>query len=250
MKLLVALALLFTGFRSALGQFIATNVAEQYLFTAANQDRAAHNLPPLSQSDSLAVAARRHALEMVKHGTISHQFNREADLAERAGRAGAHFSFVSENVAESPDAVGIENLWMASAGHRANLLDAKVDSIGLSVIRVGSEYYAVEDFAHTVQVFSILDQEAQVTHLVAQAGVTVLASTPEARQTCSMQQGFAGKRQPQFVMRYTTSDLSRLPKELVSKLGSGRYQQAEVGACVTPVQGAFSAYNVAVLLFL
>lgn len=249
MKMFLGLALLITGFNCALGQGTAGNVAEQYLFAAANQDRAAHHVAPLSQSDGLAVAARMHALEMVKHSAISHQFNREADLAERAGGAGAHFSFVSENVAESPDAAEIENLWMASAGHRANLLDAKVDSIGISVIRDRGEYYAVEDFAHTVQVLSILDQEAVVSHLVAQAGVSALASTSEARQTCSMQQGFAGKRQPWFVMRYTTSDLSRLPKELASKLGSGKYHQAAVGACVTPVQGPFSAYNVAVLLF-
>jgi hypothetical protein len=249
MKFLVPLALLVAGCGCALGQGTTANVAEPYLFAAANQDRAAHNLPPLSQSDGLAVAAHMHALEMVKHGAISHQFNGEADLAARAGRAGAHFSLVTENVAESPDAARIEDLWMASAGHRANLLDAKVDSIGISVIRDGDEYYAVEDFAHIVQVLSIADQEAQVAHLVAEMGVQVQASTPDARQTCSMQQGFAGKRQPWFVMRYTTSNLSRLPQQLASRLDSGKYHQAVVGACVTSAQGPFSAYSVAVLLF-
>lgn len=249
MKFLAPLALLVGGCGWAQSQSAPANVAEQYLFAAANQDRLAHHLPPVSLSNELAVAARMHALQMVKYGAISHQFNGEAELATRAAEAGAHFSLVTENVAESPDAAGIENLWMASSGHRANLLDATVDSMGISVIRDKGEYYAVEDFAHSVQVLSILDQEAQVTHILAQTGVEVLVSTPEARQTCTMQQGFAGKREPWFVMRYTTSDLSRLPKQLVSRLGSGKYHQAVVGACVTPAQTPFSAYNVAVLLY-
>lgn len=249
MKFLASLAFSIAVCGCALGQGTPASVAEQYLFAAANQDRTAHQLPPLRQSDGLTVAALRHALEMAKHGAISHQFNGEADLAARAGTAGAHFSLVTENVAESPDAARIEDLWMASAGHRANLLDAKVDSIGIAVIRDRGEYYAVEDFAHTVEVLSIADQEAQVGRLVAQTGVAVLTSTPDARQTCSMQQGFAGRRQPWFVMRYTTSNLSRLPQQLESRLGSGKYHQAVVGACVTSVPGPFSAYNVAVLLF-
>jgi len=249
MKSFTSIALILLGWRLASGQGTQTNVAEQYLFAAANQDRAANHLPPLRQSDHLAQAARLHAFKMVKHGAISHQFTGEADLAERAGKAGAHFSLITEKVAESPDASRIEDMWMASAGHRANLLDAKVDSIGIAVIRDRGGYYAVEDFARTVQVLSLADQETQVGSLVAQTGVAVLTATPEARQTCSMKQGFAGRRQPWFVMRYTTSNLERLPQQLESKLSSGRYHEAMVGACVSSTEGPFAAYNLAVLLF-
>jgi len=249
MKLFTSIALILLCWRLASGQRTQTNVAEQYLFAAANQDRAANHLPPLRRSDQLAQAARLHAFEMVKHAAISHQFTGEAGLAERAGEAGAHFSLVTENVAESPDASRIEDLWMASAGHRANLLDAKVDSIGIAVIRDRGEYYAVEDFARSVEILSIADQETQVGSLVAQTGVAVLGATPEARETCSMKQGFAGRHQPWFVMRYTTSNLAQLPQQLESKLSSGKYHQAMVGACASSAQGPFAAYNLAVLLF-
>lgn len=249
MKLFTSICMLLLCSHLAVAQNTPALVAEQYLFAAANQDRTANQLPPLALSGRLALAARAHAFEMVKHGTISHQFHGEADLATRTGEAGARFSLITENVAEAPDASKIEDLWMASPGHRANLLDAKVDSVGIAVILDRGEYYAVEDFARTVEILSLPQQEAQVSRLVARAGIEVTSANAAARQTCTMKQGFAGSRKPWFVMRYTTSNLSLLPQELDSKLGSGRYHQALVGACVSSGQGPFTAYSVAVLLF-
>ena len=102
---------------------LAQTISEQYLFAAANRDRAAMNLPPLHLDDHLALAARLHAAEMASRRTISHQFPGEADLAKRAADSGAHFSLITENVAEASNSALIHDLWMNSAGHRANLLD-------------------------------------------------------------------------------------------------------------------------------
>ena len=127
------------------------NLAERYLFAAANQDRVGHGLQPVVFDEQLARAARSHAVEMVRHVGISHQFPAEPGLTARGAAAGAHFSLITENVAEAPDASKINDLWMASAGHRANLLDPKVDSVGIAVILDRGEYYAVEDFARRVE---------------------------------------------------------------------------------------------------
>ena len=227
----------------------AQNVSEQYLLAAANRERAERQLPPIHLDDHLALAARLHAYEMVKHGTISHQFTGEQDLAARAGEAGAHFSLVTENVAEAPNSALIHDLWMQSAGHRANLLDPHVDAVGIAVIQNRGQLYAVEDFAHTVDNLSLSAQETQVAALVAGSGVQVQTATADARQTCTMSTGYAGQRQPWFVMRYTAGDLGRLPDELSSKLESGKYRHASVGACVTGKQAPFTSYSVAVLLY-
>jgi uncharacterized protein YkwD len=121
--------------------------AERELFSACNRERQAQGLPTLRWNPSLAEAARRHAQLMVTNQTISHQFAGEPSLATRASRAGVSWMALAENVAEAPSPEEIHNLWMHSPGHRANILDGKLDSIGIAVLERGGEYYAVEDFS-------------------------------------------------------------------------------------------------------
>jgi hypothetical protein len=59
----------------------------------------------------------------------------------------------------------------------------------------------------------------------------------------------AGPRKPWFVMRYTASTLTDLPTTLKSRIGSGKYHQAAVGACLPAEATPFTAYNIAVLLY-
>ncbi len=227
----------------------AQTVSEQYLLAAANQDRMAHQLQPLKIDDRLALAARTHAYLMAEHRGISHQFAGEDDLAKRAGDSGAHFSLITENVAEASNSALIHELWMNSAGHRANLLDPMVDSVGIAVVQKNGQLYAVEDFARTVAQLSIGQQEAQVADLLAAAGLMPGGNKADARQTCTMSTGYVGTRQPWFVMRYTASSLDRLPPELASRLATGKYHEAVVGACVTGKQTPFTSYSLAVMLF-
>jgi hypothetical protein len=239
----VAGAVLWTG------ALAAQNVSEQYLLAAANQERAANGLQPLRVDEHLALAARLHAYQMAEHGTISHQFEGEPELATRAGDSGAHFSLITENVAEAPNSARIHDMWMQSEGHRANLLDANVDSVGIAVVQQHGQLYAVEDFARTVAQLSLSQQEATVANLLTAAGLTLGGNTGDARQTCTMKAGFVGSRQPWFVMRYTASSLDKLPPELSARLATGKYHQAVVGACVTGKQTPFTSYNLAVMLF-
>lgn len=50
-------------------------------------------------------------------------------------------------------------------------------------------------------------------------------------------------------MRYTSTDLSRLPAELVARIATGEYNQAVVGACTTGMHGPSTTYSLAVLLY-
>ncbi len=144
-------------------------VAEQYLLAAANQDRAALGLPALRFDPVLTKASAAHAREMADHADISHQFDGEPGLADRGASAGAHFSLISENVGEAPTSVIIHDLWMHSPGHRANLLDPEVDSIGIAIVNRDGQLYAVEDFASTVQTLPLNQQEQTVASIIAQS---------------------------------------------------------------------------------
>ncbi len=226
------------------------SVAEQYLFSAANAERAQRGLTALRWDAALYQAASFHADAMAAHSTISHQFAGEPELTTRGATAGAHFSVISENVAMAPTAVEIHDMWMNSPHHRENLLDSKVDSVAIRVVRRNGELYAVEDFEKSVANLSLDDQERKVASLLQRtASVTVLTAAEDARRTCALDSGYVGPRKPWFVMRFTAGELNQLPDTLQDKLASGKYHQAVVGAC--PVTGSknFTAYNIAVLLY-
>ncbi|MEO6817538.1 MAG: CAP domain-containing protein [Edaphobacter sp.] len=227
------------------------SVAEQFLLAAANQDRVALGLQPLHLDPTLAQAALAHAREMAAHRDISHQFPGEPKLSERGANAGAHFSLISENVAEAPVAAMIQDLWMHSEGHRKNLLDPNVGVVGISVIVRDHEYYAVEDFANLVQPLNFNAQESAVATLLAKFGMQIgnVISEKDARQTCSMSTGYAGSRQPWYIMRYTAHSIAQLPAQLQSRLSTGKYHQAVVGACSESTSSPFTSYNIAVLLY-
>jgi len=124
-----------------------TEIIERDLFDYANHERSAQGLPALRWNTALADAARKHAAVMAQKRSISHQFPGEASLPGRAGQSGAHFVWLSENVAEGPSAQVIHAQWVKSPNHRANLLDRDMDSIGIAVAERGGQWFAVEDFS-------------------------------------------------------------------------------------------------------
>jgi uncharacterized protein YkwD len=121
--------------------------AEQQLFNAVNQERKAHGLSPLQLDEALSNAARAHAQRMAEQGTLSHQFPGEPNLPSRAKTAGAHFSWLSENVDQGPNAIAIHQSFMKSPQHRANILDGDMDSAGIGVVERNGQMFAVEDFS-------------------------------------------------------------------------------------------------------
>jgi hypothetical protein len=227
-----------------------STVAEQYLFSAANVERMQRGLQPLRWDGALYQAASYHAQQMAERESISHQYQGEPELTARGEEAGVRFSVIAENVAEAPSALMIQQAWMNSPKHRANLLDPRVDSIAIRVVDRGGELYAVEDFDRSVMKLSLAQQESAVKQLLeSTSAVAILPTTESARRTCSMETGYAGGRQPWFIMRYTAADLTRLPDMLMQKLSSGSYRKAEVGACTADDTHNFSAYSIAVMLY-
>ncbi len=223
-------------------------IAEQYLFQSINAERAAAGLPALTWNPQLTRAAQYHAVQMRSAGAISHQFQGEPDLTMRAAATGTRFSLVAENVATSGSVLEMHTALMNSPHHRENILDPAVNSIGISVVASGNQLWGVEDFARDVQNLSYEQQEAQVGALLQSMGLQNVSSSTEARATCTKSTGFVGTR-PAFVMRYTASDLNRLPSQLTARLSQGGVTGASVGACASPKNSGFTSYNIAVVLY-
>jgi hypothetical protein len=221
----------------------------QSLFESANHERLAHGLAPLNWSATLAKAAQQHALRMAAQDTLSHQLPGEPGMAARASQAGARFSSLAENVAEGPNAASIHQQWMNSPPHRANLLDAQLDSVGIAVAEHKGTLFAVEDFSLEAGRLSVEEQEGIVGAKLRPHGLRLLSNTSDARRSCVLDNGYAGSHVPSFVLHYATHDLETLPDLLVQRIQTGKYHSAVVGACPGGAKTGFSNYRIAVLLF-
>ena len=221
----------------------------QFLLESANRERAAHSLAPLKWSAPLAAAAHQHALRMAAQNTLSHQLTGEPGMADRASQAGARFSSLAENVAEGPSAESIHQQWMNSPPHRANLLDAQLDSVGIAVAERNGVLFAVEDFSLAAGKLTVGEQEGIVEAKLRSRVLRLLNYTNDARRSCVMDNGYAGTHTPSFVLHYATTDLQTLPDLLEQRIQTGKYHSAAVGACPSDAKSGFSNYRIAVLLF-
>jgi uncharacterized protein YkwD len=149
MRVVIALAAFLMVEASAIvmAQVTGASAAEQQLFAEANRARKAEALAELKWDEALAAAARRHAGVMAQHGSAEHGFAGEPNLASRASKAGARFVYLAENVIKGTSAQDIQAEFLKSSRHRANMLDADMDSIGVGVVERGGQVFAVENFS-------------------------------------------------------------------------------------------------------
>jgi hypothetical protein len=236
-------------FASAAASQAKATGPEQTLFRLANQERMARGLTSLNWNDALAAAARAHALRMAQQDALSHQYTGELAMADRAAKAGARFSTIAENIGEERQAETLHAEWMESPPHRANLLDPQLDAVGIAVVEKNGNLFAVEDFAQIVPFLSVPEQEKIVASVLRPQGLTILAANEDARQTCLLEDGFAGKTKPAFTARYETPFLQEIPALLEEQIMTGQYHSAAVGACVLKGTSDFSHYRVVVLLY-
>jgi uncharacterized protein YkwD len=223
---------------------------EQALLQLANEARAQHNLSPLRWDSALAVAARNHLHWVIRNpGELRHQYPGEPDLVTRGGNAGARFSTISENIAgHGPNPAALQQIWMTTPVHRANLLDPKLNVVGIAVVENQGLLFAVEDFGRDVPALTPESVEHQVAKLLQAQGFPPAPSNADARKTCTMPQGQAGT--PKLVIQWDGSDITHLPDVLVQNLDKTRYSSAAVGACPgRQTNQQFTTYHIAVLLY-
>lgn len=227
--------------------------AEQFFFNSANRERVALQLPPFKWDDALAEAARQHARLMAKQKTLSHDLSGELLLSERAGRAGARFSQVGENIAVGPELEPIHAGWMRSPGHRANILDAHFTALGVGVIEDDGELWSVEDFSVAVAALGLEAQEEKVGALLLAKGLELSRENHIARQLCVDENAVSGKApRAMLILHYEAPDISRLPEPVEDKIRGNRhrFQKAAVGACFPKdTTSAVPRFRITVVLF-
>ena len=107
---------------------------EVSLLTVMNQARAANGLLPLRPDVRLERAARAHSSKMLRTDRFYH-----GAFSARIRGVGVHAPRVGENLAWGVGSLSraraIVNMWLASPGHRANLLHPGYRIVGVGALR-------------------------------------------------------------------------------------------------------------------
>ena len=107
---------------------------ESSLLTVMNQVRLAHGVQPLRADWRLERAARSHSSKMLSAGVFFHgAFNaRIRSVGVRAPRVGENLGW---GVGRASRAGAVVRMWLASPGHRRNLLDGGYRLVGVGALR-------------------------------------------------------------------------------------------------------------------
>ncbi|MFH8448488.1 CAP domain-containing protein [Streptomyces fungicidicus] len=110
-----------------------------------NAERAKVGCSPVKVNSTLTGAAQDHSEDMAASGSMSHTGSDGSSPGDRITRAGYSWSTYGENVAygySTPEQVMAG--WMASPGHKENILNCAFEEIGVGLAQPGS--YWTQDF--------------------------------------------------------------------------------------------------------
>ena len=109
-----------------------------------NAERIAEGLNPLKASKKLDAPALAHTKDIITNNIQSHTGSDGSTVEQRVKRTTDKYTIVGENIlggAKSPEQA-IQQ-WMDSSGHRANILDADYEEIGIGFLQSDSYPYSM-----------------------------------------------------------------------------------------------------------
>jgi uncharacterized protein YkwD len=124
----------------------AHQLALDAMFAAINDVRAAAGLKLLVWNGLVTLAAQQHSDDMAARGTMSHTGSDGTNAGDRLERVGFVSSGWAENIAAGyTDSVAVVRGWMASSGHRANLLgNFTYVGVGIATSAQGTMYWTLD----------------------------------------------------------------------------------------------------------
>lgn len=119
---------------------------EARIFRLVNGERRRQGLPDLVYNAQLDRMAKIQAENMARFQKMAHVIPESTlpTLTDRAHESGYPYARLAENVALGyPNASTVVEGWMASKGHRANILNRDVEETGIAIARssAGGLYY-------------------------------------------------------------------------------------------------------------
>jgi len=115
--------------------------ADKKGFDELNQDRVAYKVTPLKLNSQLQTKANEWVEHLADTGVLAH-----SDLTDGAP---ANWCALGENVGYGSSIAQVQDAYMRSAAHRANVLNRSFDVGAVAIEEVGSRVYSVQLFMDT-----------------------------------------------------------------------------------------------------
>ncbi|MEX0674579.1 MAG: CAP domain-containing protein [Gaiellaceae bacterium] len=147
MKRLLLVAALLAGLLPAAASagIQAADELEAPVLRELNRVRAEHRLPLLRASRPLARAADFHGVSMARRGYFTHDSFDGTSFDRRVARfypvGSSAYWAVGENLLWSASTITprrVVELWMASPGHRRNILSPRYRELGVTAVRASA----------------------------------------------------------------------------------------------------------------
>lgn len=220
--------------------------AEADLLQRANAERRERDLPPLRWHGGLARLARLHAADMKRMGILSHGSSADgASYTQRLARTPLRVAQAAENIGMGSTLGEVHAGLMASPGHRAAILHAGHEQVGMGVVHdtVEDVYWVVQDFARLLpdlsddQALAAL-REALLTAWEAAGARPLQEDAALSRRLAADLARMVRRRQvatgtmtvppPAWVFAYTTEDPGQLSPAVLARVGDARRFAAAV----------------------
>ncbi len=111
-----------------------------------NEERAKNGLKPLTVHSGLTELAKLKSVDMLEKGYFSHTSPTYGSFANMVYNRGISFRSVGENIAQGRNGSHAHILFMASQGHRANILNPNFTHVGISVVQGPYGVYVTQLF--------------------------------------------------------------------------------------------------------
>jgi uncharacterized protein YkwD len=112
---------------------IDSTTAEKRMLELVNHDRAAAGLRPVVVDAQLTAIARAHSRDMAEHDFVGHVSPRSGSTVDRVKHAGIAPQIVLENVGRAYSIEEAEKGFLASPGHRVNIVEPGAARLGIGV---------------------------------------------------------------------------------------------------------------------
>lgn len=124
---------------TATAEEVKTTEQAKAVLKIVNQERAKYGLKPLVISSKLTDVATVKAKDMADKGYFDHTSPTYGSPFDMLKHFGVQYTAAGENIAAGQkDATEVMNSWMNSSGHRANILNANYEQIGIGYTTGGS----------------------------------------------------------------------------------------------------------------
>ncbi|KJS72486.1 MAG: hypothetical protein JL56_13020 [Desulfotomaculum sp. BICA1-6] len=120
---------------------------EKQMLELVNQERIKAGLPAFKVDSRLVNLARQKSQDMYQNNYFSHTsptYGSAYDMEKKAGISARVMG--AENIAKSATVTRAHGLLMNSAGHRANILDSRHDTIGIGIVSTPGGVYVTQLF--------------------------------------------------------------------------------------------------------